>query len=165
MVGARCARPHRESREPADFSAAALDKDEYLRRAAAEGIARTGDASQVPALETAVGNDSSEMVRAAMSFALQKLGKNFVPRLVEFLSRDKVAPQVGAYLLELGPSIVPELLPSLADPSAEIRANVATILGQLGDQGTIAALQPLTTDRDKDVIEAATRAIERIKMR
>ncbi|HEX6974872.1 MAG TPA: HEAT repeat domain-containing protein [Vicinamibacterales bacterium] len=141
------------------------DKDEYLRRAAAEGIARANDVSQVGALETSVGNDPSETVRAAMTFALQKMGRNVVPRLVEFLGRDKVAAQVGEYFLELGPPIAPALLPHLADPSPEIRANVAMILGQIGGADTIAALQPLTTDRDKDVIEAATRAIERIKMR
>jgi HEAT repeat protein len=147
------------------FQQRLTDKDEYLRRASAEGIARSGDASQIPALETAVGNDGSEMVRAAMTFALQTLGKHYVPRLVEFLAHEKVAPQVGGYLLELGPAIAPSLLPHLADAAAEIRANVAMILGQIGGQDTIAALQPLTTDRDRDVIEAATRAIERIKMR
>lgn len=141
------------------------DKDENLRRASAEGLARAGDVSQVAALEAGATNDGSDVVRAAMAFALQKLGQNYIPRLVEFLAREKVAPQAGGYLLELGPPIAPSLVPHLQDPSAQIRGNVAMILGQIGGPDTIAALQPLTTDRDKDVIEAATRAIERLKMR
>jgi HEAT repeat protein len=141
------------------------DKDEYLRRAAAEGLARVGDTSQVGVLEVGAGNDPSDMVRAAMTFALQKLGKNYIPRIVEFLARDKTAPQVAEYLIELGPSLAPSLVPHLQDPTPEIRGNVATVLGQIGGADVIPALQPLTTDKDKDVIEAATRAIERIKMR
>ena len=141
------------------------DKDEYLRRAAAEGLARVGDSSQVGVLEVGAGNDPSDMVRAAMTFALQKLGKNYLPRIAEFLAREKTAPQAADYLIELGPTIAPGLVPMLQDPSQVIRANLATVLGQIGGPDTIPALQPLTTDRDRDVIEAATRAIERIKLR
>jgi HEAT repeat protein len=39
------------------------------------------------------------------------------------------------------------------------------VLGAVGDTSTIAAISPLLTDRDSDVAQAATRAIERIKMR
>jgi len=141
------------------------DKDENMRRAAAEGLARAGDTSQVDALEMAVGNDPSEMARAAMTFALQKFGKNYIPRLVEFLGHDKSAAQVAGYLLELGPAIAPTLTPHLADQTPGIRAGVAVILGEIGGQAALPALQPLLTDREKDVAEAATRAIERIKIK
>lgn len=147
------------------FTKRLADNDEWLRRASAEGLARAGDTSQVSALEVGAGNDSSEMVRAAMTFALQKLGKNYIPRLADFLGRDRPAPQVAAYLLELGPSIAQLLVPHLQDPTDAIRGNVATILGEIGGPAAIPALQRLTTDRDRDVIEAATRAIERIKMK
>ena len=147
------------------FQQRLADKDEYLRRAAAEGLGRAGDTTQIAALEMGAGSDTSEMARAAMSFALQKLGRNYIARLAEFLARDKAAPQVAAYLLELGAPIAPALISHLQDPSDAIRGNVATILGQIGGPEMIPTLQPLTTDRNKDVIEAATRAIERIKMR
>jgi HEAT repeat protein len=147
------------------FKARLADKDHYLRRAAAEGLARAGDTSEMSALEAGAGNDPSEMARAAMAFALQKLGRPYLPRLAGMMNSGKVAPQVAAYFLELGPAIAPQLLPHLQDPGEAIRANVAVILGELGDGSTIPALEPLTRDRDRDVIEAATRAIERIKMR
>ena len=146
------------------FKARLTDRDPFLRRAAAEGLGRTGDASEVPVLEVRAGNDESEMARAAMAFALQKLGRNYVTRLVDLMDSSKLAPQIQGYLLELGPSIVPQLLPRLQEPDAATRARIAEVLGMFGGEAALAALQPLTGDRDRDVIEAATRAIERIKM-
>jgi HEAT repeat protein len=145
------------------FKARLADKDPFLRRTSAEGLARSQDSSELPALEIGAGNDPSDMVRAAMAFALQELGRNYVPRMVEFLDSDKTAQQVADYLLELGPPVTPTLVPHLQDPSAAIRANVATVLGVLGDATTITALQPLTGDKDRGVAQAATRAIDRIK--
>jgi HEAT repeat protein len=147
------------------FKLRLTDKDPFLRRAAAEGLGRAHDASEQSALEVGAGSDTSEMVRAAMAFALQKLGRNYIPRLVESLDSDKVAAQAGEYLLELGPSIASILVSHLQDPSPAIRGNVATVLGVLGDGTTLSALQPLTGDKDRSVAQAATRAIERIKRR
>ena len=145
------------------FKARLADKDPFLRRAAAEGLARTQDSSELSTLEIGAGNDTSEIVRPAFAFALQKLGRNYIPRLVESLDSEKTASQVADYLLELGPSIAPTLVSHLQDPSPAIRSNVATVLGVLGDDKTITALQPLTNDKDRGVAQAATRAIDRIK--
>jgi HEAT repeat protein len=145
------------------FKSRLADRDPFLRRASAEGLGRAGDSSELSALEIGAGNDPSEMVRAAMAFALQKLGRNYIPRLVESLDSEKTAPQIADYLLELGPSVAPTLLSHLQDPSPAIRGNVATVLGALGNDTTLSALQPLTTDKDRAVAQAATRAIDRIK--
>ena len=141
------------------------DKDPFLRRASAEGLGRAHDSSELSSLEIGAGNDASEMVRAAMAFALQNLGRNYIPRLVESLDSDKMAPQIGDYLLELGLSIAPTLASHLRDPSPAIRSNVAAVLGVIGDATTVTVLQPLTTDKDRSVAQAAARAIERIKHR
>ena len=147
------------------FKARLADKDHFLRRAAAEGLARTGDTSEISALQMAAGSDPSPMGRTAMAFALQKLGQNYIPRLVESMTSAKTAPQTADYLLELGPSIVPTLLPHLQDPSPAIRGNVAQVIGALGGPAAEAALQPLTQDRDRDVAQAATRALRQLKTR
>jgi HEAT repeat protein len=147
------------------FKSRLTDKDPYLRRAAAEGLGRSGDTSESAALEVAVGTDPSEMVRAATAFALQKAGRNYVSRLVESLDSPKVVPQVADYFIELGPAVVPVLVPHLQDPDAAIRGNVALVLGAIGGDAVLAALQPLTQDKDKDVARAAMHAIERIKGR
>ena len=147
------------------FKARLADKDPFLRRASADGLARTGDKSEISALQMAAGSDASPMVRTAMAFALQKLGQNYIPRLVESMTSAKTAPQTADYLLELGPSIVPTLLPHLQDPSPAIRGNVAQVIGALGGPAAEAALQPLTQDRDRDVVQAATRALQQLKTR
>jgi len=60
---------------------------------------------------------------------------------------------------------VPTLLPHLQDPSPAIRGNVAQVIGGLGGPAAEAALQPLTQDRDRDVAQAATRALQQLKTR
>jgi len=145
------------------FTEHLTDKDPFLRCAAAEGLGRAGAKTAISALEVGA-NDSSEMVRAAIAFALQKLGRPYVARLAEFLASVQVAPQATAYLLELGPAVAPTLTPHLQDPNERIRLGAAQVLGAIGGEGAIAALQPVTQDRDKGVAEAATRAIQRIKI-
>lgn len=147
------------------FTARLSDRDPFMRRAAAEGIARAKDASAVPALESGVSTDSSAMVRAAMAFALQSLGGNYLARLANALDDRKMAPQIAGYFLELGPAVAAELTPHLKDPSDSIRSNVALILGAIGGAAERAALQPLLQDRSSDVRRAAERALERITLR
>lgn len=147
------------------FTARLTDRDQFIRRAAAEGLARAKDPSAIAALEAGVGTDGSEMVRAAMAFALQKLGRNYVARLANSLAAGRMAPQIAGYFLELGPAVAAELTPHLKDPGDSIRGNTALILGAIGGQAEAAALQPLLQDRSSEVRRAAERAIERIKLR
>jgi HEAT repeat protein len=146
------------------FTERLADKDPNLRRAAAEGLGRAGDKSAIASLETGAGNDTSNVARAAMVYALQKLGRNYVPRLVEFLDDAQTAVQVQEYFLDLGAPVEKELLPSLQEPDASIRAAIAEVLGAIGGDASLNALQRLQ-DRDKGVVDAARRAVERIKMR
>ena len=106
----------------------------------------------------------SDVARAAMAFALQKLGRNYVPRLVEFLDEGRVALQVQAYFLELGQPVEKELISSLQEPDPSIRAAVADVLGAIGGDASLTALQGLQ-DKDKMAADAASRAVERIRMR
>jgi HEAT repeat protein len=72
---------------------------------------------------------------------------------------------VADYLIELGPAVAPLMLQGLQDPSPATRANVALVLGAIGGEESLTALQPLTQDRAREVVQAATRAMERIRMR
>jgi HEAT repeat protein len=147
------------------FKARLTDKDAYMRRAAVEGLGRAGASSELASLEAGLINDPSDSVRVAMAFALQKLGKNYLPRLAQSFNSDKLAAQVGDYFLELGPSVAPDLVAHLKDPQEAVRGNVALILGAIGSDAEAVALEPLTKDKDREVALAATRSIERIKMR
>lgn len=141
------------------------DKDPNLRRAAVEGLARAGDAATIATFVTSVNQDASEPVRAAMAFALHMQGHaNYLGRLIDFMDHDRTAKQVQGYLIELGGDVVASVLPRLQEPDSGVREHLATALGAIGNETTIAALTPLKTDPDRDVAAAATTAIERIKM-
>lgn len=141
------------------------DRDQYIRRAAVEGLGRAGDTSELTALVTAADQDSSGAVRAAAAFAVYKLGRDYAARLVALLADDKLVAQVADYLLELGPAVNPALEKGLQDASEAVRGNSALILGLVGTKEHLPALQPLMQDRSKDVRTAAERSIERIKLR
>lgn len=147
------------------FKSRLTDRDQFIRRAAVEGLGRAGAASEIATLEALITNDGSEMVRAAAAFALQKLGRNYVAALAKALDSDDMAPQVAGYFFEIGPSVAAELAAHLKDPRESVRGNAALVLGAIGSQAEIAALEPLLQDRDGDVRRSAQRAIERIKLR
>jgi HEAT repeat protein len=139
------------------------DKDAYIRRAATEGLGRAGDTASIEALEKNTATDDAAMVRLATAFALQKLGRNYAARIVDLMASPKVTAQGQEYLLELGPSMVPTLIPRLQDPDAEMREAVADVLGVIGDATTLPALEAATKDRDASVVSAAKRAIARLR--
>ena len=122
------------------FKSRLADKDPYLRRAAVEGLARAGDADSVQPFVTEVNQDESEMVRAAMAFALYKKGHvTYLGRLIDFIDSDRLAPQIQGYFMELGPTVIPLAVVRLQEPDADVRRNLVTILGAIGDQSTVTA--------------------------
>jgi HEAT repeat protein len=139
------------------------DKDPDMRRAAAEGLGRLGDKSAIPELQYGVTADDAEAVRVAMAFALQKLGQNYVTRMVDAMDSVRMVPQVQEYLIELGSPVVPELYPRLQESDAAIREAVAETLGMIGDPAALPALEVAAKNNDAGAANAAKRAIERIK--
>jgi HEAT repeat protein len=145
------------------FKERLLDKDQFIRRAATEGLARAGDAELIDTLEKNVTTDESAMVRLASAFALLKLGRNYASRMADMMNSPKVLAQGQDYLIELGPAIIPTLLPRLQDPDADVREGLVDVLGVIGDASNLPALEAATKDRDDSVASAAKRAIARIQ--
>ena len=141
------------------------DKDPFIRRAASEGLGRAGDTESIELLERNVTSDDSAMVRLAAAFALQKLGRNYAGRIVDLMTSSKVQAQAQEYLIELGPSTAPTILPRIQDPDADLREALIDVLGVVGDASHVAALQALSTDSDASVAAAAKRAIARLQVR
>jgi HEAT repeat protein len=137
------------------------DKDPYIRRAATEGLGRAGDAASIDVFERTVTTDDAVMVRMATAFALQKLGRNYASRIVDLMN-SKTLVQGEDYLIELGPAVVPTLLPRLQEPDPDVREAVADVLGVVGNESVVPALQALTKDRDGSVAAAAKRALARL---
>jgi len=139
------------------------DKDPFLRRAAIEGLARAGDTSEIDNLGGIATTDQAAMVRVAACFALQKLGHNYVTRLADTLTNDKVAQQGVASLIELGPSVAPQLYPRLKESQPEMREAIADVLGEIGGTAALEPLEAAAKDKDADVALAAQRAIARLR--
>jgi HEAT repeat protein len=139
------------------------DKDEFLRRAAAEGIGRAGDTSQNETLSRMATADESPMVRLAACFALQKLGQNYVARIADMLPEEKVTAQGVEALIELGPGVAPQLYARLQEPQPAMREAVADVLGVIGGADALPVLQAAAQDKDPDVAAAAKRAISRLR--
>jgi HEAT repeat protein len=147
------------------FRARLTDRDQFIRRAAIEGLGRAGTADDIPSIEGVFVKDSSDMVRAAAAFALQKLGRDAVPQLAAALASDRLAPQIAGYFIELGPATAAALSAHLQDLDDAVRGNVALVLGAIGGDAEISAIEPLLQDKNRDVVRAAQSAIERIRMR
>jgi hypothetical protein len=67
------------------------------------------------------------------------------------------------YLLEVGPSVLSDIYPYLNDQDANIRAELCDIIGAMGDEASIAWLDPLVKDPSAKVADRANRAIERLR--
>jgi HEAT repeat protein len=143
------------------FTTHLASRDPELRRPSAEGLGRMGAASARETLEAALAGENVPAVRAAITFALQKLGAHYVPRLIEHLPHARTTRQVQGYLLELGPDVERDLLPALQDPA--VRVPVAEVLGQIGGEASLAAIESLADDRASG--DAMRRAADRLRMR
>ncbi|MBI2833040.1 MAG: HEAT repeat domain-containing protein [Acidobacteria bacterium] len=144
------------------FQARIADKDPEMRRLAIEGLGRVGNVSQAGPIEAALATEKSPHVRLAIAFALQKLGRGYLDRLVAALAEERSRDQARTYLVELGPAVVAQLQAHLANPDPEVRLGVADALGLIGSLSALQALEPARKDQERRVADAATRAVLRI---
>lgn len=60
-------------------------------------------------------------------------------------------------------AMVPSLVKMLSHEDSRIRGDIADLLGRVGDPQVIRYLEPLSSDPDPDVVEAAVEAIEELR--
>jgi HEAT repeat protein len=152
----------------ADPSSAALfeqlkaDKYEPLRLHANEGLARTAGPESKSAISAARLVEKSVRVRTAQAFALLRIGETeYLDELIRALDRATTRDLAKQYLLETPPANRQALF-SPREASATARAELADILGRMGDPAALSRLQELAHDSDGDVAKAAERAARRI---
>jgi HEAT repeat protein len=146
------------------FKELSQDPDLERRRIAIEGLGRLADPSFIAAFKKDFQRERNDEVRLAYAFALTRLGDHvFVDSLVLNLSSRTSGRRCRAYILELGRGILPDLGPYLADPEAEIRAQLSEILGIMGDPAAIPLLTPLLNDPNAKVADHANVALERLR--
>lgn len=139
--------------------------DPEQRRLAVEGLGRVADTSMLPSFKKDYQREKNGRVRLAYNFAIVLLGdRAFVDAIALGLgSSGATAKQARDYVLELGPSIAPDLYAYLNDRDAGVRGGTCDILAQLGDVNAIPRLTPLLADPNSKVADRANRAIEKLR--
>lgn len=140
------------------------DRDEALRLYANEGIARTADQTMATQISAARLVEKSTRVRMTHAFALLRLGQSeYLDELVRGLERRQTRDLAKEYLLETrGADRRALFAPRTANPAA--RAELADVMGLMGDPDALPTLRDMAQDADKDVARAAARATRRITM-
>ncbi len=142
--------------------------DKVIRQGAGEGLARAADPKSEAELEKAVSVEKDSSAKLAMEFALTALGKqDALDAVVSDLSSKIRGDVARAYLTELArnPAFLAKLYPYLQSPDSGIRKRLCVVLMYSGDQGSIAQLDRLSNDPDKDVVAAALHAKQAIRAR
>jgi HEAT repeat protein len=144
------------------FERLKADKNEPMRLFANEGIARTAAADSKSAISAARLVEKSSRVRTAQAFALLRIGESeYLDELVRALDRPMTRDLAREYLLETPPANRHALF-APRDAGASARAELADILGRIGDPGALPRLQELANDSDGGVAKAAERAARRL---
>lgn len=170
-LGALAMIPDEESRPL--YTRYLADRDEGMRAAAAEGLARLKNPSDIPTLEKAFSGERKMPARLAQAFALVTLGKNqtaeFSPLqyLVNTLNSVAWRGVARAYLIEAGrETVVRRSLESAAAAgSKDEKIELARILAVSGDKGSVPTLETLSRNPDTDVAGAALDAMRTLKAR
>jgi HEAT repeat protein len=146
------------------FERLKADPNERVRLYANEGIARTADATMKPAISAARLVEKSALVRTAQAFALLRIGEGeYLDELVRALERAATRDLAKEYLLETKPADRAALFaPRSASPSA--RAELAEVMGQMGDRDALPRLQEMSRDPNGEVARAAERATRRLAL-
>lgn len=145
------------------FFALLEQKEETGRRIAVEAIARSGDQTALSNLLARTAREKSAPVLQAIAFARAKQGDfSQIVRVVEGLRDDASAAYAWEYLIELGPPLAPSLAGSASYKDPRVRASVAEVLGIIGTEASLPALDALSRDKDTRVAAAAERSRKRI---
>ncbi len=144
------------------FERLKADKNESIRLYANEGIARTANAEQKSEISAARLIEKSAVVRTAQAFALLRIGESeFLDELIRALDKTSTRDLAKEYLLETKPVDRPALF-TPRPVNSVTRAELADVLGRIGDPNALPWLQELSHDSDSDVAKAAGLATRRI---
>jgi HEAT repeat protein len=138
-------------------------KSAALRGIAAEGLARLGDASHLPAIQSALASERGDSLLLTGAFASAMLSNGPITAIAEALTRPKLRDQAHQYLVELAPGRSSMFTQQLQDPDPRLRADVIDVLALAGDAAALPLVERLLTDRDPQVARAAERAVARLR--
>ena len=144
------------------FLGAKADKEVSIRLYANEGIARLADRSLGTVMSADRLIEKNARVQAAQAFGLLRIGREeYLEELVRALGKPATKDLAREYLLETQVTERPALF-AMQPKSAAARAELADVLGLMGDRAALPALQELEHDVDSTVARNAERAVRRI---
>jgi HEAT repeat protein len=146
------------------FTSQLASKSPAMRAIAIEGLARTGDASQMMVIESALPGEHNERVLLAVTFASAMLSSSSsIDRLTDSLLRPSQRSVSKQYLADVARGRAARLGRYAQDPDPGVRADIADVLGFSGDVAAQPIVASLIKDQDKQVALAAERAALRLR--
>jgi HEAT repeat protein len=151
------------------------DKDDNMRAAAAEGLARSKDPRDLTTVNKAYDSETKPKAKLAYAFALVSLGRHessdnsplyyLVTQLDSKSYRDVAEP----YLVELArdEAVRTALYPYLQQGNAtkDQKIGLARVLAASGDHASIPYLETLSRDSDGDVAQEGLRCLRILRAR
>jgi len=138
------------------------DKDANIRTFANEGLARLNDPSLLTIMSSDRLTEKNARVQTAQAFGLLRLErKEYLDELIRALEKLSTKDLAREYLIETKAADRPALF-AARPKNAFGRAELADVMGLMGDKSAIPALQELEHDSEPTVARNAERAIRRI---
>ncbi len=144
------------------------DKDEKLRAAAAEGVGRGGNATDLQTVQDAFAGEKKETARLSMAFAAVKLGDlEKLSYLVDGLDSTFHRLEARPFLEELArdPKVLKELYTPLTSGTRDQKIHLAHVIAMSGTSESEPYLKKLISDPDSRVMDAAIRALKNLQAR
>jgi HEAT repeat protein len=134
-----------------------------LKAAAMEGLARSGDPSQMPPIDAALAGEHNDRVIFAGTFASAMLSGGSIERLTDSLLSPRDRDVAKRYLADVARGRADRLRRYAQDPDPGVRADIADVLGFSNDPAAQPIVASLIKDQDKQVALAAERAALRLQ--
>jgi HEAT repeat protein len=157
-----------ENGEERTFLMFLRDKDEQMRAAAAEGMGRGGQASDLSTINDAFAREKKESARLSMAFGAVLLGDlNKTTYLVDGLDSTLHRGEARAFLIELAriPRVLAELYTPLTSGTRGQKMELARVVASSGTRESVPHLERLTNDADTRVAQAAIRELKNLQAR
>lgn len=162
-----------DERGRAYFIEAFQDRDEQIRTAGAEGIARLKDPNQIANLNTCFDDERKMPPRLACAFGLVMIGRtqrnetSALTYLINTLNLKAWKGVAEGYLEELARSkdVRIGLEQAALTGTKDEKISLARILSISGDQDSITVLEKLTRDSEPEVMEEGVRALRNLRAR
>ncbi len=149
------------------------DKDDAIRAAAAEGLARVKNSSDKAVVEKAFNDEKKMNPRLADAFALVAMGStdtgefSALRYLFNTLNQRIYRDVAVAYLTELcrDENIRRAIYPMLTGATKDEKIQMSIVLARSGDKDSIPFLETLSVDPDGDVAREGIRSLRTLRAR